>query len=242
MRRRSFLVAPIAGILAWFGFKETEASPEVKFHDETPQGIDVKPLPVFVDPRVLEIQYQDGETSLFNCDEITIDVQLLTAMAPVKRIVIRDAEEHEKWCIRRPGERIVRPSIPRLWDDDIGWIDCEEAGRFGLIPLNVWDADGNIIRRRITRFNVDTGEVVSMYHVMDQPLIYKDRTYERQETFPAPLTWRTEKNADFRYWSEGLWDKMKPNQGNFLHETKTEFEWRSKEAVAILREEGIITV
>jgi len=74
----------------------------------------------------------------------------------------------------------------------------------GHTPLNVYDANGMVIRRKITRFDVDTGEVESF--VLNPDGSYKmdgESLTRRIETYPDPLTWKTvtiESTLSFRPW------------------------------------------
>lgn len=66
----------------------------------------------------------------------------------------------------------------------------------GLIPLDVYDANGMIINRKITAFDTDTGEVESFIVNPDgsfQFLVDDDNSSpvrKRLERYAAPLTWK----------------------------------------------------
>lgn len=79
----------------------------------------------------------------------------------------------------------------------------------GHIPLDVHDANGMVIRRKITEFDTETGEVVSV--VCDttgrkQIDREKHEVVTRTEFYPAPLTWKSVGLAEVERGLRELWD------------------------------------
>lgn len=79
----------------------------------------------------------------------------------------------------------------------------------GLTPLDVYDANGMRIARRITSFDTETGEVTSCVCRTDGTIIFgEDCAETRKEKFPAPLTWHTISREDMKRADDELWDRQ----------------------------------
>jgi hypothetical protein len=73
----------------------------------------------------------------------------------------------------------------------MAWVTANDMYCQGMLPLDVYDANGVRIRRAITGFNAETGLVESQQ--LDgngRPIIQQGEVRKRVETYPAPLTWR----------------------------------------------------
>jgi hypothetical protein len=90
------------------------------------------------------------------------------------------------------------------------WIDAEEAFYRGIAPLIVLDANGMVVRRLITAFDPETGDVESFVLDRDgRPLVEgpdEDRV-RRLEVFPAPLRWQRVTAAQVQAETGRLWDR-----------------------------------
>lgn len=80
----------------------------------------------------------------------------------------------------------------------------------GLIPLDVYDANGMIINRKITAFDTDTGEVESFIcdSVTGSVIIdgQAGEALKRTEKYPAPLTWKRIDAESLPRRKTELWD------------------------------------
>jgi hypothetical protein len=75
-------------------------------------------------------------------------------------------------------------------------LNVDTAEALGLIPLRVYDRNGNEIEERIIEFNTKTGEVT--YVESDSrgnPIIQGDQLVYITKKYPAPLTWKSNKNS-----------------------------------------------
>lgn len=78
----------------------------------------------------------------------------------------------------------------------------------GMTPLDVYDANGMRICRKITMFDMETGEVESFVCGPNgRILLNEDGEGERRlETYPAPLTWKTISTSEMERSRSELWD------------------------------------
>lgn len=92
----------------------------------------------------------------------------------------------------------------------MAWVTSIEMGLKGHIPLDVYDANGMLIRRAIYQFNDETGEVESFVldragrHIIDHE---KGEYRKRCEVYPAPLTWKTISNEVVANRKTQYWDR-----------------------------------
>lgn len=67
-----------------------------------------------------------------------------------------------------------------------------EAKEKGLLPLEVYDANGTTIDLPITDFNEETGDVTFVVMTASgQPLVHNDCVWHANTRFAAPLTWES---------------------------------------------------
>jgi hypothetical protein len=90
------------------------------------------------------------------------------------------------------------------------WIDAEEANRREMTPLIVLDANGMVVRRLITAFDPETGEVESF--VLDRDGRPRaegpdELLVRRLEVYPAPLQWQRITEAQVQTETGRLWDR-----------------------------------
>lgn len=86
----------------------------------------------------------------------------------------------------------------------MAWLTPDDVS----LPIDVWDANGMVIRRAIVGFDPQTGEVESQVlttdgHYIEEPL---GELKKRRESYPAPLTYRTISRADVQVSKSLLWD------------------------------------
>lgn len=73
-------------------------------------------------------------------------------------------------------------------------MDVQEAWEKGLCPMMVFDANGMEIKRKIKRFEEETGEVEYIKEDERGQITYVDETGDIEtviEFYPAPLTWKS---------------------------------------------------
>jgi hypothetical protein len=63
-------------------------------------------------------------------------------------------------------------------------VTADEMWEAGHCPLDVFDANGTLVRGRITAFDAETGQVWRLSSSAT------DFLHIYEETYPAPLTWR----------------------------------------------------
>ena len=86
-------------------------------------------------------------------------------------------------------------------------INTASAWEMGIAPLDLFDANGMLIRRAITEFDIQTGEVTS--HVLNREGNFElagDMIKCRVEKYPAPLLWKTITQAEAKTRKHQYWD------------------------------------
>lgn len=77
-----------------------------------------------------------------------------------------------------------------------------------VIPVNVFDANGMVIRRATTGFDAETGEVESIVKNRNGDFKLTDTgdIATRREVYPAPLAWKRISAAQAQEESLRYWD------------------------------------
>lgn len=109
-----------------------------------------------------------------------------------------------------------------------GWLTVEDMNEKHMLPLNVYDANGMVIRRKITAFNPTTGEVESLILIKEGPVArymhYMDENgiehiKRRVETYPAPLMYKKITVEEVKYEQQrGYWDQHEEPDPELLEE------------------------
>jgi hypothetical protein len=102
----------------------------------------------------------------------------------------------------------IPPLTEHNLEDMSGWWDIARARNAGLTPLDLYDANGDLIKRSVVGFDLDTGEIESVVFSYpnqneyitgstdycgrpgSRPVIKNGRVVTLKEKLPVPLTIR----------------------------------------------------
>lgn len=89
----------------------------------------------------------------------------------------------------------------------MAWLTVDDM--IDHVPLDVYDANGMVIRRKITGFDPETGKVESFVCTTAGVLVKEPEGGEfkrRLEAYPAPLTWRKISHVEADQAKRLYWD------------------------------------